>query len=108
MLPAKNYVDTHFGDFPWGIGDALRDIPLWMYAASATFVTLGVLFTAYEVILGIRNKAMLRLQGSNLGIAKEKKRILSEAANFAKNKNFSRAAEIYLSAGEDEACRRDA
>jgi tetratricopeptide (TPR) repeat protein len=101
LQPAKRFVDTNLGDIPFGIGDALRDIPLWIYAAMATFIALGVLFTAYEVILGIRNKAMLRLQGSNLGIAKEKRRVASEAAKFARKNNFSRAAELYLSVGED-------
>jgi len=101
LQPAKDYIDTHFGTLPWGIGDSLLEIPLWLYAATATFIALGLLFMLYEVLIGLRNKAMLRLQGSNLGIAKEKKRITSEAAKFAKKKNFLRAAELYLSVEED-------
>ncbi len=101
LQPIKDYIDAHSSTIPWGIGDLLREIPLWLYAASATFIVLGALLTSYEVLLGIQRKAMLRLQGSNLGVAKEKKRIVSEAARFAKKKNFLRAADLYLTVGED-------
>ena len=101
LQPIKDYVDANFGTIPWGIGDSLREIPLWLYAASATFIVLGILLTSYEVLVGLQRKAMLRLQGSNLGVAKEKKRIISEAARFARKNNYLRAADLYLTVGED-------
>ncbi len=40
LQPAKDYVDTHLGDLPGGFGGAIRDIPLWLYAAAGTFLAL--------------------------------------------------------------------
>lgn len=95
----KDYLVSHYGSLPV-VGDMLGEIPVWFYGALTVFVALFILFTFFETIAILRRKALMRIQGSSLGAAKEKRRMLSEAAKMARKKNYSRAAELYLSVDE--------
>jgi tetratricopeptide (TPR) repeat protein len=87
-----------------GIPEAAKlfdEIPAWLYGVFAVFFFLLFFFTIMQIISAVHRKAMLKVRGSRLGAAKEKRRLFSEAKRAARKKDFSRASELFLSIGED-------
>lgn len=96
----KDFMVLYFGSLP-SIGPFVTDTPLWGYAVAFGLIMLSVLATVWQIISALHQRALDRVQGSRLGVMREKRRVMSEAAKQKRKGNHSRAAELYLTVEED-------
>jgi tetratricopeptide (TPR) repeat protein len=99
LLLLKEFLTSHLGSLPL-VGGFISDSPLWVYAIAAGVFLMSAMFTGFEILTHLKNRTMEKVQGSKFGVAKEKRRLMNEAARLARKKNHARASELYLSIGE--------
>jgi tetratricopeptide (TPR) repeat protein len=97
----KDFAVLWAGDVP-SIGPFLKETPLWGYGIALGLILFSVIISAFQVITAVHEKTMARVQGSSLGVMREKRRIMSEASSQRRKGNYSRSAEFYLSINEDK------
>ena len=99
LILLKEFMTDHLGGLPL-VGGFVSGSPLWVYAIAVFVGLMSASFTAFEILTHLKDRTMQRVQGSKFGVAKEKRRIMSEAARLARKKGHSRASELYMSVGE--------
>jgi len=96
----KDYLVGKFGDVT-GLGDLIKEGPLWFYGALVFILGISALISAVGMAKKFKTSVDEKISGSRLGAVKEKRRLMSEASKMASKKNYGRAAEIYLSMEEE-------